>query len=89
MVYARVAQRNGARSPRIGMESGFGPLHDKHREPHRRPIVIYALFTFAVLVVLGALWRRHWLALPLFLVTLAAASAFLVSDMTTPLTLSF
>ena len=51
--------------------------------------MIYALFTLAVLVVLGALWRRHWLALPLFLATVVAVSAFLVSDMTTPLTLSF
>ena len=53
------------------------------------PPVIYALFMLVVLVVLGALWQRHWFALPLFLMTLAAASAFLVSDMTTPLTLSF
>jgi hypothetical protein len=58
-------------------------------QSRRSSIVIYALFMLAVLIVLGALWRRHWLALPLFLVTLAAASTFLVSDMTTPLSLSF
>jgi hypothetical protein len=72
------------------VESGFQALHDVNEiEPHRRLRMIYALFTLAVLGVLGALWRRHWLALPLLLATLAALSAFLVSDMTTPLTLSF
>jgi hypothetical protein len=51
--------------------------------------MIYAFFMLAILAVLGALWRRHWLALPLFLATLAALSVFLVTDMTTGLTLSF
>jgi hypothetical protein len=71
------------------MESGFGVSHDGAAEPQRRPAVIYALFMLAVFVVLGAMWRRHWLALPLFLATLAIVSVFLVHDMTTPLTLSF
>lgn len=51
--------------------------------------MIYAIFMLAVLIVLGAVWRRHRLALPLFLALLISLSAFLVSDMTTPLTLSF
>lgn len=51
--------------------------------------MIYALFMLAVLIVLGTMWRGHRLTVPLFLVTLLAVSAFLVSDMTTPLTLSF
>ena len=51
--------------------------------------MIYALFMLAILIVLGTMWRGHRLAVPLFLVTLAAVVAFLVSDMTSPLTLSF
>ena len=51
--------------------------------------MVYALFMLAILIVLGAMWRGHRLTVPLFLVTLAAVGAFLVSDMTTPLTLSF
>lgn len=51
--------------------------------------MIYALFMLAVLAVLGAMWWRHWLTLPLFLAALAIVSVFLVHDMTTPLTLSF
>ncbi|HEY6832892.1 MAG TPA: hypothetical protein VI251_10420 [Pseudolabrys sp.] len=51
--------------------------------------MVYALFMLAILIVLGAMWRRHRAAVPLLLVTLVLVVAFLVSDMTTPLTLSF
>lgn len=51
--------------------------------------MVYALFMFAVLVVLGAMWRGQRATVPLFLVTLIAIAAFLASDMTTPLSLSF
>jgi hypothetical protein len=43
----------------------------------------------AVMAVLYAFWRGYRLAPPLFLVTLAVLTVFLVSDMTSPLTLSF
>lgn len=52
-------------------------------------VVLYALFMLAVLIVLLAIWRGHRVALPMLLATLAVLSAFLVSDMTTPLTLNF
>ena len=49
---------------------------------------------FAVLMLLVALtqlacWRRHALELPLFLITATFTLAYLIGDMTTPLTLSF
>lgn len=51
--------------------------------------MLYALFMVAILVVLGTMWRGHRVAIPLFLITLATVAVFLVSDMTTALTLSF
>lgn len=51
--------------------------------------MIYALFMLAILIVLGTMWRGHRLSVPLFLITLAALTGFLVGDMTTPLRLSF
>ena len=51
--------------------------------------MLYALFMAAILIVLGAMWCGARATVPLFLVTLALLAAFLVSDMTTPLTLSF
>lgn len=51
--------------------------------------MIYALFMLAILIVLGTMWMGHRLTVPLFLLTLAAIAGFLISDMTTPLTLSF
>ncbi len=51
--------------------------------------MLYALFMLAVLVVLGTMWLGHRLTVPLFLLTLAVVAGFLISDMTTPLTLSF
>lgn len=51
--------------------------------------MVYALFMLAVLIVLGAMWFGHRLTVPLFLLTLAIIAGFLISDMTSPLTLSF
>lgn len=51
--------------------------------------MLYALFMLAVLVVLGTMWRGHRMTVPLFLLTLAIVAGFLISDMTTPLILSF
>ncbi len=51
--------------------------------------MLYALFMLAILIVLGTMWRGHRLTVPLFLVTLAMVAGFLISDMTSPLTLSF
>jgi hypothetical protein len=51
--------------------------------------MVYALFMILVLATFAALWRRHALGLPLFLVTLVWVLVHVVRDMTTPLTLSF
>lgn len=51
--------------------------------------MLYAAFMFAILIVLGAMWWGYRASVPLFLLTLVALAAFLVSDMTTPLRLSF
>lgn len=51
--------------------------------------MLYALFMLAILIVLGTMWLGYRASVPLFLLTLAAVAAFLVSDMTTPLILSF
>lgn len=51
--------------------------------------MLYALFMLAILVVLGAMWWGSRATMPLFLLTLLVAAAYLVSDMTTPLRLSF
>ena len=51
--------------------------------------MLYAVFMLAVLIVLGAMWRGLIASVPIFLLSLAAMAAYLVSDMTTPLSLSF
>lgn len=51
--------------------------------------MLYAAFMFAILIVLGAMWRGMRASVPMFLLTLAATAVYLVSDMTTPLGLSF
>jgi hypothetical protein len=51
--------------------------------------MVYALFMLAILLVLRAMWRGRPAALPLFLLTFAVVSVFLILDMTSPLTLSF
>ncbi len=51
--------------------------------------MVYALFMVMVLLTLGAIWRRHALQLPLFLLTVAVVLVHVVADMTSPLTLSF
>ena len=51
--------------------------------------MVYAIFMLLVLLTLAAVWRRHVLELPLFLVTLAWVLVHLLADMTNPLTLSF
>jgi hypothetical protein len=51
--------------------------------------MVYALFMILVLLTLGAMWRGHVLQLPLFLLTVALVLLHVLSDMTTPLTLSF
>lgn len=51
--------------------------------------MLYALFMLAILIVLGVMWFGHRLTVPLLLLTLAIVAGFLISDMTTPLTLSF
>ena len=51
--------------------------------------MIYALFMLLVLAILAAGWFRHALELPLFILTIVWMLVYLISDMTTPLTLSF
>ena len=51
--------------------------------------MVYALFMILVLATFGAMWRRHVLQIPLFLLTVAWVLIHLIGDMTTPLTLSF
>ncbi len=51
--------------------------------------MVYALFMVMVLLTFGAIWRAHVLQIPLFLLTVAVVLLHVVSDMTTPLTLSF
>jgi hypothetical protein len=51
--------------------------------------MVYALFMILVLLTLGAMWRRHALQIPLFLLTVAWVLLHVVRDMTTPLSLSF
>ena len=51
--------------------------------------MVYALFTILVLLTFAAIWRRHVLQLPLFILTIVLVLLHVVADMTTPLTLSF
>ena len=51
--------------------------------------MVYALFMLLVLLMFGAMWRAHALALPLFFLTAAWVLVHVVRDMTTALTLSF
>ena len=51
--------------------------------------MVYALFMILVLLTFCAMWRGHVLHLPLFLLTVALVLLHVLSDMTTPLTLSF
>lgn len=51
--------------------------------------MIFALFMLMVLSILIASWRRNALELPLFILTVVWVLVYLISDMTTPLTLSF
>ena len=51
--------------------------------------MIYAVFMVLVLLTLVASWRRHVLELTLFCITVVCVLAYLIADMTTPLTLSF
>jgi hypothetical protein len=51
--------------------------------------MVYAVFMILVLLTFGAMWRGHVLQLPLFLLTVAVVLLHVVSDMTTPLTLSY
>lgn len=51
--------------------------------------MIYAILMLLVLATLAASWRRRRFELPLFIATVAWMLAHLLSDMTTPLTLSF
>jgi len=51
--------------------------------------MVYALFMALVLLTLAAIWRRHMLQLPLFLLTVAVVLLRVAADMTSPLTLSF
>ena len=52
-------------------------------------LLIYAAFMLLVLLTLGASAREHVLELPLFCITVLWALAYLIADMTSPLTLSF
>lgn len=52
-------------------------------------LMIYAVFMVLVLLTLLASWRRHVLELTLFCITVVCVLAYLIADMTTPLTLSF
>lgn len=51
--------------------------------------MIYAVFMMLVVLTLLASWRRHVLELTLFCITVVCVLAYLIADMTTPLTLSF
>jgi hypothetical protein len=51
--------------------------------------MIYATFMLLVLLTLVASSREHVLELPLFWVTVLWSLAYLIADMTSPLTLSF
>jgi hypothetical protein len=51
--------------------------------------MIFAVLMLLVALTLLASWRRHALELPLFLITTTFGLAYLIVDMTTPLTLSF
>jgi hypothetical protein len=52
--------------------------------------MIFAIFMVLVLLTLGASWHGEALLLvPIFVVTVAAVLAYLIYDMTTPLTLTF
>jgi hypothetical protein len=51
--------------------------------------MIYALMMALVLLLFAAVWRRHTLQLPLFLLLQLFILLHLVSEMTTPLTLRF
>jgi hypothetical protein len=51
--------------------------------------MVYALFMILVLLTFAAMWNRHRLQFPLFLLTAAWVLLHLVGDMTTRLSLSF
>lgn len=51
--------------------------------------MIYAILMLLVLAILAACWLRQALELPLFIVTVVWMLVYLISDMTTPLSLSF
>jgi hypothetical protein len=51
--------------------------------------MIYAAFMLLVLLTLVASSREHVLELPLFCITVFSALAYLIADMTSPLSLSF
>jgi hypothetical protein len=51
--------------------------------------MIYAFFMLLVLLTLFASFREHVLELPLFCLTVLWALAYLICDMTSPLTVSF
>jgi hypothetical protein len=51
--------------------------------------MIYAAFMLLVLLTLVASSREHVLELPLFCITVLGALGYLITDMTSPLTLSF
>lgn len=51
--------------------------------------MVYAIFMLLVLATLAAQWRGARVQLPLYLVTVIAVALFLLSEMTTPLRLSF
>jgi hypothetical protein len=51
--------------------------------------MIYAALMLIVLLTLFASSRKHVLELPLFCFTVLWALAYLIADMTSPLTLSF
>jgi hypothetical protein len=52
-------------------------------------LLIYAAFLLLVLLTLVASSREHVLELPLFCITVLWTLAYLITDMTSPLTLSF
>ena len=52
-------------------------------------LMIYAAFMVLVLLTLVASSREHVLELTLFCITVVCVLAYLLADMTTPLTLSF
>jgi hypothetical protein len=82
-----VGDQYGARLPYASGNLGrqdHGPVCETGIE-----LMIYAAFMLLILLTLLASSREHVLELPLFCITVLWALAYLIADMSSPLTLSF